>query len=122
VHKLLPLLSAKAVSVSLFSPLCCHRVSDDHHHHFVPFSCLKLLSRSGCFLGTTPAPQATSSKIRMRSWLRPAVILREIASAVTTLPAKEMNLEALFALTLYKIISDGEDHYGGSEIGRHFGS
>lgn len=31
VHKLLPLLPAKAVSGSFSSPLCCHRVSDDHH-------------------------------------------------------------------------------------------
>jgi hypothetical protein len=102
--------------VVLFASLLSLRFDD--HHHFVPFSCPKLLSRTGWFLGTTPAPQATSSKIHKRSWLRPAVILRELASAVTTLPAKEMNLEALFASTLHKIISHGEDHHGGSGIGQ----
>ena len=89
VHKLLPLLPAKAVSgVVLFTSLQSPRFAD-HHHHLVRFGCLRLLSRPGCLLGTTPAPQATSFKIRKRSWLRPAVILRELASAVTTLPAKE---------------------------------
>jgi hypothetical protein len=29
-----------------------------------------------------------------------------------------MNLEALFALTLPKIISQGEDHHGGNGIGQ----
>jgi hypothetical protein len=29
-----------------------------------------------------------------------------------------MNLEPLFALTLHKIISHGEDHHGGSRIGQ----
>ena len=106
-RRLLLLLPAEAVSdVVLFFSSLSPRSDDHHHYRYVRFSCLKLLSSPGCFLGTTPAPQATPSKIRKRTWPRPAVMPPEIASAATTLACERtQSLEAYPEMTLHMIIS-----------------